>query len=114
MAFKFGDVERNLPPKGFARETDRHHIYFRFYRDGKKTRYYTYVSHGKSDEDVGDNIVKAMKMQLGLGTARQVRDLVECPMSGVQYLAALIASGALPQDPPPEAIPAAAPKKGKK
>lgn len=111
MAFKFGDVRRNLPPKGFAVEDSTHHVYFRFLRNGKKTRYYTYISHGKPDEDVGDGVVRSMKMQLGLSTARQVRELVECTMSGDQYLDALIQSGSLPKQEP--SSPASTEKSGK-
>jgi hypothetical protein len=100
MPFKFGDVTRNLPPKGFAKDPSGHHPYLYFYRDGKRTRFYTYVSHGKSGEDVGDDIVRSMKRQLGLSTSKQVRELVECTMDGTQYLSALVASGALPPDTP--------------
>ena len=95
MAFKFGDVSRNLQRKGFALDPNAHHSYLCFYRNGKKTRLYTYVSHGKSGDDVGDAIVRSMKRQLGLGTMQQVRDLVECPMDEATYIAELIKSGKL-------------------
>ncbi len=100
MTFKFAEVARNLPTKGFVADLSTHHAYFYFFRGGLKTRFYTYVSHGKPSDDVGDGIVRSMKRQLGLATAKQVRDLVECPMSGDAYLAALIASGSLPENPP--------------
>lgn len=99
MPFKFGDVTRNLPPKGFAVDPAAHHSYLYFFRDGKRTRFYTYVSHGKSKEDVGDDIVRSMKMQLGLATMKQVRELVECTMDGAQYLRALIQAEKLPASP---------------
>lgn len=111
MAFKFGDVLRNLPPKGFAVDPSGHHPHLRFYRDGKKTRFYTYVSHGKSADDVGDDLVTGMKRQLGLSTSKQVRELVECTMDGAQYLQTLLASGMLPPDPQPAAT---APKRGRR
>ena len=44
MAFTAGDVERNLPRKGFVIDKSRDHIYFHFYRNGKKTHLYTKVS----------------------------------------------------------------------
>ena len=72
---------------------------------------YTYVSHGKSGEDVGDDIVKSMKRQLGLATAKQVRELVGCTMDGAQYLSALLASGALATEVPKGPTPAPS-KKG--
>jgi hypothetical protein len=111
MPFKFGDVTRNLPPKGFAKDPSGHHPYLYFYRNGKRTKFYTYVSHGKSGEDVGDDIVKSMKRQLGLATAKQVRELVECTMDGAQYLSALLASGALATEVPKGPTPAPS-KKG--
>ena len=95
MTFKFGDVTRNLPTKGFAVDPQSHHPYLYFYRDGRKTRFYTYVSHGKSNEDVGDDIVRSMKLQLGLSTMKQVRELVECTMGSAQYIDALVSGGKL-------------------
>ena len=111
MPFKFGDVLRNLPPKGFTLDSSGHHPYLCFYRNGKRTRFYTYVSHGKSGDDVGDDIVTGMKKQLGLSTSKQVRDLVECTMDGAQYLTALLTSGMLQPDPQPTP---AAPKRGRR
>ena len=100
MTFKFGDVTRNLPPKGFALDPKAHHPYLYFYRNGRRTRFYTYVSHGKPGEDAGDDVVRAMKRQLGLSTMKQVRELIECTMGGAQYLAALVSSGQLPAEEP--------------
>lgn len=96
MAFTAGDVERNLPRKGFVIDKSRDHIYFHFYRNGKKTHLYTKVSHGARRETLGDPLVRAMKSQLGLGSAKEVRELVECTMDEAAYKAALAASGALP------------------
>lgn len=109
MAFKFSDISRNLPKKGFVEDKSSHHPYYYFHRDGKKTRFYTYVSHGKPNVDVGDGIVRSMKSQLGLNTMQQVRDLVECRLDRDGYEAALIATGALPRPPSndPAGLPAA-------
>jgi hypothetical protein len=96
MAFKFGDVRRNLPRKGFAEDPAAHHHYLYFYHNGKRTRFYTYTSHGKPSEDVGDDNVRSMKRQLGLGTMKQVRELVECSMDETAYVNALVSLGALP------------------
>jgi hypothetical protein len=96
MAFTFGDVRKRLPGKGFVPDPDGHHYYLYFFHNGKRTRFYTYTSQGKSGEDVGDKIVQEMKLQLGLGTMKQVRELVECTMDGPAYVAALKALGKLP------------------
>jgi hypothetical protein len=100
MTFTFGEVQRSLPTKGFRADPDGAHSYFYFYRNGKKTRFYTYTSHGKPGDDVGSDIVRAMKQPLGLGSLQEVRDLVECTIDEARYLQLLIASGALPRDPP--------------
>jgi hypothetical protein len=103
MTFKFADVSRNLPQKGFVEDRSGHHRYYYFYRDGKKTRFYTYISQGKPGDDVGDGNVRSMKDQLGLGTMQQVRDLVECRMDKGGYETALIALGRLQPAPKPPA-----------
>lgn len=95
MAFTGGDVERNLPTKGFVVDNSRDHIYFHFWKDGKKTRFYTKVSHGARRDSLGDDLVRAMKMQLGLQTLKQVRDLAECPMDQAGYILALQNAGNL-------------------
>ena len=100
MTFKFADVSRNLPQKGFVEDRSGHHPYYYFYRDGKRTRFYTFISHGKPNDDVGDNNVRSMKQQLGLGTMQQVRELVECRMDKDGYEVALISSGMLPPPAP--------------
>jgi hypothetical protein len=97
MAFDGGEVERNLPTKGFVIDRTRDHIYFHFWKDGKKTRFHTKVSHGARAETIGDDLVRAMKMQLGLQTAKQVRDLVKCPMDQAGYIRALQNAGGLPR-----------------
>jgi len=57
--------------------------------------FYTFISHGKPNEDVGNDNVLSMKKQLGLGTMKQVRDLVECRMGEAEYVQALIELGKL-------------------
>jgi hypothetical protein len=84
MAFNFGDVRRSLKKKGFVEDSDSHHIYLHHVHDGQRTGPYTYVSHGKSKEDVGHGMEAAMKQQLRLRTAQEVRRLVECPMSAAE------------------------------
>ena len=82
--------------KGFIEDKKGHHIYLRHLCDGKKTGAYTLVSHGTPSDDVGDNIVKSMKRQLKLRTNREVHELVDCPMTSENYVAALEQSGTIP------------------
>jgi hypothetical protein len=95
MSFTAGDVIRNLGGKGFVSKRSGHHIYLYLYHNGKKTHLYTYVSHGKEAEQVGNDNQHAMKRQLGLDTMRQVRDLVNCPMTQPQYVQTLVQAGRL-------------------
>lgn len=85
-------VERALPTKGFDVEEGDHRYFHHTYR-GKRTGVYTKVSRGKKYADLGNDLVHAMKRQLGLQTTRDFRDLVECPMSGADYIAKLKQSG---------------------
>lgn len=96
MVFTFGDVRKALKKKGFSEEKDRDHVYLRLYYQGKKTSLYTKCSHGKDGDDVGDKIVSAMKLQLGLENRRQVADLVNCPMTETSYLEIQKESGRIP------------------
>lgn len=85
-------VLKSLRKKGFEREEHRHHIYLHHKVDGRLTGLYTYVSHG-ANEDLGDDILRSMRRQLGLATLQQVRDLVRCPMSGQEYTNILRSTG---------------------
>lgn len=100
MPFKFREVRKSLKKKGFVENKKGHHIYLRHLHNGKRTGAYTKVSHSKPSDDVGDNIVKAMKLQLRLRTNRDVQELVECPMTSEKYLDVLEQSGAIPSRQP--------------
>ena len=93
MTFKFGEVQRNLRRKDSI-DPDAAHPYFYFYRNGKKTRFYTYTSHGKSVMTLVMRFERDEDVARPFGTLPQVRDLVACTINAKQYLALLIASGA--------------------
>lgn len=95
MLFKVRDVLRSLRKKGFV-EDAAHHKYLYFYYQGRQTQFYTLVSHGSGSEDVGPEIVRKMKRQLGLDSHRQVEQLIECTMSEADYVQALLAGQKLP------------------
>jgi hypothetical protein len=74
----------DLQRKGFCRShTD--HRYFILYVDGKKEAA-TFLSHGKN-QDIGSPLLNAMAKELGLNT-RDFIDLVKCPLSTEEFLAA--------------------------
>lgn len=97
MPFKVRDVRRSLKTKGFV-EDNEHHKYLYFYYKGKATALYTYTSHGKDSDDVGDGIVGKMKRQLGLRNNGQVNRLIECSMSEADYIKFLIEQNQLPAE----------------
>jgi hypothetical protein len=78
------EIEAGLGRKGFCRShTD--HRYFILYVDGKKEAA-TFLSHGKN-QDIGSPLLNAMAKELGLNT-RDFIDLVKCPLSKEEFLAA--------------------------
>ncbi len=92
MQIEKRDVELALPKKGFERDNS-HHIYFKHRYQGKYTGAYTYVSHGM--KSIGNSIIKQMKNQLRLDNSHQVVDLVNCPISGDDYIQILRSKGQL-------------------
>lgn len=96
MPFTAKDVRQSLTKKGFAEDPHGgHHRYFYHVHNGRRTGPYTYVSHGSSKEDLGPDIVRKMKKQLHLGSSQEVRDLVQCRMSGDDFLASLVRQGVI-------------------
>lgn len=77
-------IESNLPKKGF-KEVSSHHKYFQHEYNGKITGAYAYTSLGSHYKSYGDILISMMKKHLRLDTNKQVRDLLQCPMSGDDY-----------------------------
>lgn len=77
-------IESSLAKKGFIRD-ENHHTYFYHEYKGKRTRIYTYISHGDKSKTYGNPLLSRMKRQLKLDTLSQVLDLLKCPMSGKEY-----------------------------
>jgi hypothetical protein len=78
---------KNLKKKGFVDSTMHvDHKYLEYYLNGKLILY-TKISHG-ADKDLGDYLIKQMSSQCKL-TKKQFADLVNCPMSQVEYLSIL-------------------------
>lgn len=78
------EIEAGLARKGFcSSHTD--HRYFILYVNEKKEAA-TFLSHGKN-QDIGAPLLNAMAKELGLTTKNFV-DLVKCPLSTEEFLAA--------------------------
>lgn len=85
-------IEASLRKKGFVEEGGAHK-YFYHEVDNKRTGAYAYTSRGSGYKTYGDNLLKAMKMELRLDTLNQVKRLLECPMDTEEYTSTLKKKG---------------------
>lgn len=83
------EVMSALEKKGFVRR-DAKHVFFHLLVDGRKTKIWTKVSHG--EREISDNLFALMARQLLLST-KQLRQLVECPLSQAEYVTELRKGG---------------------
>lgn len=87
-------LRAGLARKGFCRShTD--HRYFILYVNEKKEAA-TFLSHGKN-QDIGAPLLNAMAKELGL-TTKEFIDLVKCPLSTEEFLAAKKEASKWPAD----------------
>jgi len=82
-------IRKALLEKGFVPVDDRNHTFYYFYYNEKKTVARTKISRGSSYRNYDDSLFVKMRTQLQLDTVRQVRALLECPMSREDYIAEL-------------------------
>ncbi len=89
---KTRQIESALLSKGFKIE-ETHHEYFWFHYNGKRTHIKTRISHGKIEYSA--NLISAIKKQLKLSSKKEIEDLLNCPMSGNDYIKILLQKGEL-------------------
>lgn len=77
MKYKTKDIGAALIKKGFQVRQSKHTIYI-LYVNQKKTRIFTFISHGISE--YGDIPLSKMKKQLYL-SREEFENLIECPLS---------------------------------
>ena len=77
------EVKRILEKKGFTLENGDHNYYV-IYKNGKKTRINTKVSHG-SHKDIDNGLLSKMQKQMHL-SKKQFNDYFDCHMSGDEYI----------------------------
>ncbi len=85
MTLKVRKIKNALKKKGFKERRDSDHIYYRLYRDGKRTKTWTRVSHGSGGKEIGNPLLNDMAKQLGI-TKSEFMDLIECPLSKEGYI----------------------------
>ncbi len=79
------EVISSLISKGFEKSNNDHKKFI-LYINNKKTNIWTKVSHGKKSNDLGSFILSSIKKQIKLDTTSQLLELVDCTMSGSDYL----------------------------
>jgi hypothetical protein len=89
MVYKTKDIESALSRKGFQVHHSKHKIYI-LYINGKKTRIFTFISHGI--KEYGDTLLGAMKKQLHLSN-EELRGLIKCPLSEEQLIEIYLLKG---------------------
>jgi len=60
-------LEKSLLKKGF-RQANNDHRYYRFYHNGKKTRIFTFISHGSGYKTYPESLYISVKMNLNPST----------------------------------------------
>ena len=83
MSIKTRKISSSLQNKGF-RAIESDHTYYWFFLNDIRTHIKTKISHGKSE--YGDNLLSAMRKQLKLNSASELKDLIYCPMSQEDYI----------------------------
>ncbi len=86
-------VEKALTNKGFVCREGDHRFYF-FEHEGLITAIFTKISHGSKYKTLDDSLLSMMARQVRLGN-RQFLDLVDCSMTGPDYLEHLRSLGIL-------------------
>lgn len=82
-------ILRNLPKKGFRKESG-HHIYFYHEYNGMETGAYTYISHSAKQKDISGDLLLSMRKQLKLQTTREAVDPIKCPIDKEEFNRILI------------------------
>ncbi len=88
-------IESALSKKGFRIKNGKkcHHKKYTLFVDGKRTRVYTWISHGI--KEYNDSLLSEMKKELYLESPKEIEDLICCPMSGEELVILLKERGVL-------------------
>jgi len=90
MPRKRVDVEKGLLNKGFRGREGDHHYFNYFNTQGKKTAVFTKTSH--SHTEISTGLISLMAKQCKV-PKQILEQLVDCPLSQLQYENLLIESG---------------------
>ena len=93
MTFERDEIRRQLLRKGFRESTGDHHFYT-LWVNGKKTHISTKLSHGTKYKVYDDSLIALVCRQLYL-SKKELSELIECKLSGAEYVALLLRHGKL-------------------
>jgi len=79
------EVISALTSKGFVRSNNDHKKFI-LYINNQKTNIRTKVSHGRASKDLDSFILSSIKKQIKLDTISQLCELIDCTLSGSDYL----------------------------
>jgi hypothetical protein len=85
---KARDVKKTLLAKGFREESGKHHIYYWFFLDNKKTSVNTYFSHNAAD--LNDFILSQVSKQLKFEKKDHLIQFLDCHIDQNAYTKMLI------------------------
>ncbi len=93
--WKWRTVRRALLAKGFRLDRSTDHEYYRLFVGGKASSVRTKVSHGNKGElNSNSPLIKKYQRQLRLDK-KLLEDLLDCPLTGEDYVRLLVANGEL-------------------
>ena len=93
-ARRASDIESALARKGFVLNAQGDHRYLTLVVEGRRTTVRTRLSHGR--KDYGDDLLSAVQSQLRLAQKRELLELIDCSLTGEDYVGLLRQQGILP------------------
>ena len=91
--YKSKEIAKSLNKKGFEPQTgEKHHSYYYFYFNGKKTHVNTYLSHDTSKEYSGKKkgLLHDVKNQLKFNKLDDCVKFIDCTFSEQNYIDMLV------------------------
>ena len=88
-------IVKSLLKKGFEEVCSTHHRLFFHKHEGRETGAKTFISHTPSMKTYGDSLLAKMKSQLKLSNKNDLADLLNCPMTGEEYIKKLKNNGTI-------------------
>jgi hypothetical protein len=89
MAEKRLTIDSSLTRKGFKKNTQNNHYYYKLIIDGKITNIRTKMSTGSNHKTIGDNLLVQMYKQLKMNNIAEFRKYIECTYSYESYIKSL-------------------------